>query len=84
MLFDFKVNQKEIRPKFVTTVHGFYSVNYFSSIMTKGDAVICVSNSIREYVLENYPKTSSIILMLFIGELGLVIITLAINQIKNG
>lgn len=53
-----KLIKKEIRPKFVTTVHGFYSVNYFSSIMTKGDAVICVSNSIREYVLENYPKTS--------------------------
>ncbi len=44
-------------PRFITTVHGFYSVNRFSQIMTRGDQVICVSNSIREYVSENYPET---------------------------
>ena len=47
---------KHLRPRFITTVHGFYSVNPYSDIMTKGDAVICVSQSIREYVLRNYPK----------------------------
>jgi glycosyltransferase involved in cell wall biosynthesis len=47
---------KHSRPRFITTVHGFYSVNPYSKIMTKGDAVICVSKSIREYVLRNYPK----------------------------
>jgi glycosyltransferase involved in cell wall biosynthesis len=42
------------RPTFITTVHGFYSVNPYSAIMTKGDRVICVSESIKDYVLSNY------------------------------
>jgi len=44
------------RPRLVTTVHGFYSVNAYSAIMTKGERVICVSNSVKDYVLQNYPK----------------------------
>ena len=43
------------RPHLVTTVHGFYSVNRWSAIMTRGERVICVSESIRKYVLDNYP-----------------------------
>jgi glycosyltransferase involved in cell wall biosynthesis len=46
------------RPQLVTTVHGFYSVNAYSAIMTKGERVICVSNSVKDYVLQNYPKVS--------------------------
>jgi hypothetical protein len=42
------------RPIFITTVHGAYSVNFYSSIMTKGEKVIVVSEMIREYVLKNY------------------------------
>ncbi len=42
------------RPRFVTTVHGRYSVNAYSRIMTCGEAVIAVSESIRTYILENY------------------------------
>ncbi|MES2982942.1 MAG: glycosyltransferase family 4 protein [Verrucomicrobiota bacterium] len=45
------------RPRLVSTVHGFYSVNAYSAIMTKGERVIAVSNSIRDYILKNYPKT---------------------------
>jgi glycosyltransferase involved in cell wall biosynthesis len=45
------------RPRLVTTVHGFYSVNAYSVIMTRGEQVIAVSESIRDYVLANYPKT---------------------------
>lgn len=45
------------RPRFVTTVHGLYSVNPYSAIMTKGERVIAVSNTVREYLLQNYPKT---------------------------
>jgi glycosyltransferase involved in cell wall biosynthesis len=45
------------RPRLISTVHGFYSVNRYSAIMTKGERVIAVSESIRNYVLENYPKT---------------------------
>ncbi|MGK2952360.1 MAG: glycosyltransferase [Thiobacillus sp.] len=45
------------RPRFVTTVHGMYGVNRYSRIMTRGEAVIAVSNTVREYILHNYPDT---------------------------
>ena len=45
------------RPKFVSTVHGFYSVNAYSAVMTKGERVIAVSESIRDYITTNYPHT---------------------------
>ena len=44
------------RPRFVTTVHGPYSVNGYSKIMTRGERVIAVSNMIRSYILDNYQK----------------------------
>lgn len=47
------------RPKLVTTVHGAYSVNAYSAIMTKGERVIAVSNTIREYIIQNYPKVDT-------------------------
>lgn len=50
------INKKQ-RPSFVTTVHGFYSVNAYSKVMTLGDHVICVSKSICEYVVRNFPQT---------------------------
>ena len=46
-------NRKPKLP-FVTTVHGFNSVSRYSAIMTKGDAVICVSNPVKEYIQKNY------------------------------
>ena len=39
---------------FVTTVHGFNSVNAYSKVMTYGDRVICVSGAIREHVRKHY------------------------------
>lgn len=44
------------RPQLVSTVHGFYSVNRYSAIMTCGERVIAVSDSVRRYVLDHYPK----------------------------
>jgi glycosyltransferase involved in cell wall biosynthesis len=44
------------RPRFVSTVHGFYSVNAYSAIMTRGERVIAVSESIRTYLAQNYPR----------------------------
>lgn len=44
------------RPRFVTTVHGMYSVSFYSAIMTKGEVVIAVSDAVRQYVLNNYPS----------------------------
>lgn len=48
---------REKRPRLVTTVHGLYSVNFYSRIMTRGESVICVSQAVRDYVLNNYPNT---------------------------
>ena len=45
------------RPRLVSTVHGFYSVNRYSAIMTRGERVIAVSDSIQDYILKNYPDT---------------------------
>lgn len=45
------------RPRFVTTVHGIYGVNRYSRIMTQGERVIAVSNTVRDYILREYPDT---------------------------
>src|SRR5512139_431458 len=45
------------RPRFVTTVHGLYGVNRYSRIMTQGERVIAVSNTVRDYILHEYPDT---------------------------
>ncbi len=45
------------RPRLVTTVHGLHSVSRWSAIMTRGERVICVSESTRRHVVENYPHT---------------------------
>lgn len=44
------------RPRLVSTVHGFYSVNAYSAVMTRGERVIAVSESIRDYIGSNYPR----------------------------
>jgi glycosyltransferase involved in cell wall biosynthesis len=45
------------RPRFITTVHGVYSVSRYSSIMVRGEKVIAISNFVRNYILDNYPET---------------------------
>jgi glycosyltransferase involved in cell wall biosynthesis len=52
---------KSLRIPFVTTVHGFNSVNAYSRIMTRGDRVICVSNSIKEYIQQHYGVSDDVI-----------------------
>ena len=59
--------KKNVRPIFITTVHGPYSVNYYSSIMTKGDRVIVVSEMIRKYVLKNYKINKKKIILNYRG-----------------
>jgi glycosyltransferase involved in cell wall biosynthesis len=41
-------------PHFVTTVHGFNSPGRYSGIMLKGERVIVVSQTLRDYVLSHY------------------------------
>ncbi|MGO9445355.1 MAG: glycosyltransferase family 4 protein [Thiobacillaceae bacterium] len=45
------------RPHLVTTVHGMYSVNAYSRVMTQGETVIAVSNTVHDYILTHYPDT---------------------------
>ena len=51
-----KFLSKNKRPVWITTVHGPYSVNAYSSIMIKGDHVIAVSHFIERYIKKNYSK----------------------------
>ena len=44
------------RPAFITTIHGPYSVNPYSEIMTRGEQIIAISGFIRAYVVDNYPE----------------------------
>ena len=47
------------RPHFVTTMHGLNSPGRYSAVMTYGERVICVSETVRSYLLEHYPKTDA-------------------------
>lgn len=49
-----KMQPEETRPSLITTFHGFYSVNAYSRIMTKGERVAAVSETIKQHILENY------------------------------
>lgn len=44
------------RPRLVSTVHGLHSVSRYSEIVTCGERVIVVSEAVRRYVSENYPR----------------------------
>lgn len=50
------------RPRFVTTVHGLNSPSRYSAIMARGERVICVSDTVREYVLRHYRRTDAALL----------------------
>ncbi len=51
---------KKNRPVLVTTFHGFYSVNRYSAIMTKGDGVIAVSKGIKQHIAEKYNRSNNV------------------------
>jgi glycosyltransferase involved in cell wall biosynthesis len=44
----------KLRPHFVTTVHGFNSPGRYSSILMRGERVVVVSQTLRDYVLSHY------------------------------
>lgn len=45
------------RPRFVTTAHGLNSPSRYSAIMARGERVVCVSETVRDYLLRHYPET---------------------------
>lgn len=48
---------RERRPHWVTTMHGLNSPGRYSAIMASGERVICVSRTVRDYLLAHYPAT---------------------------
>jgi len=52
------------RPRLVSTVHGLYSVNAYSRIMTRAERVIAVSNTVRDYIVSNYPDVDPAVIRL--------------------
>ena len=44
------------RPHFVTTAHGLNSPSRYSAIMTRGERVVCVSETVRGHLLRHYPQ----------------------------
>lgn len=52
---------KKLNIPFVTTVHGFNSVNAYSRVMTHGDRVICSSRFLIEHIKEHYGVADDII-----------------------
>jgi glycosyltransferase involved in cell wall biosynthesis len=47
----------QARPHLVTTVHGLNSPGRYSQVMLRGERVICVSQTVHDFVLEHYPQT---------------------------
>jgi glycosyltransferase involved in cell wall biosynthesis len=45
----------EARPHFVTTVHGLNSPSRYSAVMVSGERVVCVSQTVQDFVLRHYP-----------------------------
>lgn len=57
----------EHRPRLVTTFHGFYSVNSYSDIMTKGEKIIAVSHTIENHIQQYYNVSAEKIHMIYGG-----------------
>lgn len=49
-----KTMPKQLRPKIVTTFHGYYSINKYSAIMAKGERVIAVSKTMSDHISTVY------------------------------
>lgn len=52
---------KTLRIPFVTTVHGFNSVNPYSRVMTFGDEVICASTFLIDHIKKHYHTRDEVI-----------------------
>lgn len=62
--FAYRKIPTEKRPALISTVHGMYSVNFYSAIMTRADRVIAISSAVQDYITQNYPKVDPTIIRL--------------------
>jgi len=49
------IRKMPARPAFVTTLHGFNSISFYSSVMLKADRVIAVSRAVYDFWQRHYP-----------------------------
>lgn len=47
------------KPAFITTVHGLNSAGLYGGVMLRGEKIICVSETVKKYVLDTWPSTDS-------------------------
>jgi glycosyltransferase involved in cell wall biosynthesis len=47
------------KPHLVTSVHGLNSPGWYGSALTRGEKVICVSETVRAHVLRQWPQTDA-------------------------
>jgi glycosyltransferase involved in cell wall biosynthesis len=45
------------KPHLVTSVHGLNSPGWYGSALTRGEKVVCVSDTVRAHVLRQWPQT---------------------------
>jgi glycosyltransferase involved in cell wall biosynthesis len=55
------------RPLLITTFHGFYSINAYSAVMTKGQKVIAISNVIADHIKKEYHTPENCIQIIYEG-----------------
>lgn len=65
--FAWKGLPKGMRPRFVTTFHGFYSVNRYSAVMTKGERVIAISKAIAQHIKDQYGVLEDRVVIIYRG-----------------
>ncbi len=56
-----------LRPHVVTTFHGFYSINRYSAVMTKGERIIAISNVVAKHIQTHYRVPESRIRVIYRG-----------------
>jgi len=58
---------EKTRPRLVTTFHGFYSVNSYSAVMTKGERVIAISKSVADHIQRHYKVPDERVVLIYRG-----------------
>lgn len=58
---------KKTRPRLVSTFHGFYSVNPYSAVMTKGERIIAISKSVADHIRQHYTVPEDRIVRIYRG-----------------
>lgn len=56
-----------LRPHVVATFHGFYSINRYSAVMTKAEAIIAISNVVAKHIQIHYRVPESRVQVIYRG-----------------